>query len=163
MCGTRGHRNGKTRSSLSTTTILRLTGPLNFRSFWQRTAWQWSPIPILSRSGPLWLFPIPQAKALDERSKIWHHWRDSSGISAGTWHDSKKGNSRDASKHGSNAGTTVFVRKGSTLKLLEEFNIQGKQTSFYKYCPGTCGYILVYEWIIQILVSSVKRLILGPR
>jgi hypothetical protein len=27
---------------------------------------------------------------------------------------------------------------------MEEFNIQGKQTSFYKYCPGTFGYTLVY-------------------
>ena len=26
---------------------------------------------------------------------------------------------------------------------MEEFNIQGKQTSFYKYCPGTFGYIFV--------------------
>jgi len=26
---------------------------------------------------------------------------------------------------------------------MEEFNIQGKQTSFYKYCPGTFGYTLV--------------------
>ena len=36
------------------------------------------------------------------------------------------------------------MQKGSTLKVMEEFNIQGKQTSFYKYCPGTFGYILVY-------------------
>jgi len=28
---------------------------------------------------------------------------------------------------------------------MEEFNIQGKQTSFYKYCPGTFGYNLVYK------------------
>jgi hypothetical protein len=28
------------------------------------------------------------------------------------------------------------VQKGSTLKVMEEFNIQDKQTSFYKYCPG---------------------------
>jgi hypothetical protein len=28
---------------------------------------------------------------------------------------------------------------------MEEFNIQGKQTSFYKYCPGTFGYIFVYN------------------
>jgi len=27
---------------------------------------------------------------------------------------------------------------------MEEFNIQGKQTSFCKYCPGTFGYTLVY-------------------
>jgi hypothetical protein len=27
--------------------------------------------------------------------------------------------------------------------VMEEFNIQGKQTSFYKYCPGTFGYIPV--------------------
>ena len=55
----------------------------------------------------------------------------------------QKGTSRDASKHGRNAGTAVFVQKGSTLKVMEEFNIQGKQTSFYKYCPGTFGYIFV--------------------
>ena len=57
----------------------------------------------------------------------------------------QKGTSRDASKHGRNAGTAVFVRKGSTLKVMEEFNIQSKQTSVYKYCPGTFGYILVYK------------------
>jgi len=28
---------------------------------------------------------------------------------------------------------------------MEEFNIQGKQTSFYKYCPVTFGYTLVYD------------------
>jgi len=33
--------------------------------------------------------------------------------------------------------------KGEYLKVMEEFNIQGKQTSFYKYCPGTFGYTLV--------------------
>ena len=44
MWGARGHRNGKTRTSLSTTTIPQLTGPLKFRSFWPRTTWQWSPI-----------------------------------------------------------------------------------------------------------------------
>jgi len=37
-----------------------------------------------------------------------------------------------------------YIRaKGSTLKVMEEFNIQGKQTSFSKYCPGTFGYTLV--------------------
>jgi len=35
------------------------------------------------------------------------------------------------------------MQKGSTLKVMEEFNIQEKQTSFYKYYPGTFGYILV--------------------
>jgi hypothetical protein len=29
------------------------------------------------------------------------------------------------------------------MKVMKEFNIQGKQTSFYKYCPGTFGYTLV--------------------
>ena len=55
----------------------------------------------------------------------------------------QKGTSRDASKHDRKAGTAVFVQKGSTLKVMEEFNIQGKQTSFYKYCPGTFVYIFV--------------------
>ena len=36
----------------------------------------------------------------------------------------QKGTSRDTSKHGRNAGTAVFVQKGSTLKVMEEFNIQ---------------------------------------
>ena len=31
--------------------------------FWPRTTWQWSP--ILTRSGPLWLFPLFQAEASD--------------------------------------------------------------------------------------------------
>jgi len=35
---------------------------------------------------------------------------------------------------------------------MEEFNIQGKQTSFYKYCPGTFGYTLVY---IYEVVSKI--------
>jgi hypothetical protein len=30
------------------------------------------------------------------------------------------------------------------VKVMEEFNIQGKQTSFYMYCPGTFEYILVH-------------------
>jgi len=28
---------------------------------------------------------------------------------------------------------------------MEEFNIQVKQTSFYKYCLGTFGYVLVFN------------------
>jgi len=72
-------------------TMPRLTGPLKFRSFWPRTTWQWPPSPILTLSGPLWLFPLPQAEASDEGSKIRHNWRDWRGIAAGTWHNSKKG------------------------------------------------------------------------
>ena len=90
MCGARGHRNGKTRTSFSTTTKPRFTGPLKFRSFWPRTIWQWSPIP---HSHLIWspvILPLPQAEASDEGSKIWRHWRDSRGIAAGTWHNSKK-------------------------------------------------------------------------
>ena len=30
--------------------------------------------------------------------------------------------------------------------MMEEFNIQGKQTSIYKDCPGTFGYVLVNEY-----------------
>ena len=81
---------GETGTSLSTTTMPRLTGPLKFRSFWSRTTWPWSLIPH-TRSGPLWLFPLPQAEASDEGSNIRHHWRDSRGIAAGTWHNSNKG------------------------------------------------------------------------
>ena len=46
--------------------------------------------------------------------------------------------------------------KGSNLKVMEEFNIQGKQTSFYKYCPGTCGYILVLSEsaMLQLLSTT---------
>jgi len=73
----------------------------------------------------------------------------------------QKGTSRDASKHGRNAGTTVFMQKGSTLKVMEEFNIQGKQTSFYKHCPGTFGYtpVLLLSCNISLLtVGSTATL-----
>ena len=49
------------------------------------------PIP---HTHPIWppvTFSFPQAEASDEGSKIRHHWRDSRGIAAGTWHSSKKG------------------------------------------------------------------------
>jgi len=32
---------------------------------------------------------------------------------------------------------------------MEEFNIQFKQTSFYKYCPGTFRYTLVYRFVFE--------------
>ena len=73
----------------------------------------------------------------------------------------QRGTSRDASTHGRNAGTAVFVQKGSTLKVMEEFNIQGKHTSFYKYCPGTFWYILVYPTFIlqtSFCISTVAKL-----
>jgi len=38
--------------------------------------------------------------------------------------------------------------------MMEEFNIQGKQTSFYKYCPGTFGYTLVV-WLFLKNHSSL--------
>ena len=65
----------------------------------------------------------------------------------------------DASKHSRSAGTAVFMQKGSTLKVMEEFNIQGKQTSFYKYCPGTFGYILVDADMCCILVGNQLHLL----
>jgi len=46
---------------------------------------------------------------------------------------------------------------------MEEFNIQGKQTSFYKYCPGTFGYTLVHMalfnfWIVYSTLFSKKNI-----
>ena len=69
----------------------------------------------------------------------------------------QKGTSRDASKHGRNAGTAVFVQKGSTLKVMEEYIIQSKQTYFYKYYPGTFVYTLVIMCIyMPILRGDVE-------
>ena len=144
MCGARCHRNGKTRTSLSTTTMPRLMGPLKFRSFWSRTTWQWSPIPhthliwppVTFSSSPSWSFGCK----VESSTPLKRLKRNRSGYLT----QFQKGTSKDASKHGRKTGTVVFVQKGSTLKVLEEFNIQGKQTSFYKYCPGTFGYNLVH-------------------
>ena len=141
MCGARGHRNGKTR----TTTMLWLTGPLKFRSFWPRTTWQWSPIPhthlicppVTFSSSPSWSF----GWRVEDSTPLQRFKRNRSGDLT----QFQKETSRNASKHSRNAGTALFVQKGSTLKVMEEFNIQGKQTSFYKYCPGTFGYTLVYS------------------
>ena len=121
----------------------RLTGPLKFRSFWPRTTWQWSPIPhthpiwppVTLSSSPSWSF----GWRVEDSTPLKRFKRNRSGYLT----QFQKGTSRDASNHGRNAGTAVFVQKGSTLKVMEEFNIQGKQTCFYKYYPGTFGYILV--------------------
>ena len=127
--------------------MLRLTGPLKFRSFWPRTTWQWSPNPhtrpiwppVTFSSSPSWSF----GWSVEHSAPLKRFKRNHSGYLT----HFQKGTSRDASKHGGNAGTAVFVQKGSTLKVIEEFNIQGKQTSFYKYCPGTFGYTLLYLFI----------------
>ena len=91
MCVARGHRNGKTRTSLSTTTMPRLIDPLKFRSFWPRTTWQWSPIPYTHPIWPPVTFSSSPSWSFGWRSKIRRYWRDSRGIAVGTWHNSKKG------------------------------------------------------------------------
>ena len=40
---------------------------------------------------PCDIFLFPKLKLSDEGSKIRYHWRDSRGIAAGSWHNSKKG------------------------------------------------------------------------
>jgi len=154
MCGARGHRNGETRTSLSTTTMSRLTGPLKLRCFWPRTTWQWSPIPythpiwppVTFSSSPSWSF----GWRVEHSTQLNRFKRNRSGYLTLF----QKGTSRVASKRGRNAGTAVFVQEGSTLKVMEEFNVQGKQTSFYKYCPGTFGCTLVLECVVRVEVTS---------
>ena len=150
MCGAKGHRNGKTRTSLSTTTMPRLTGPLKFRSFWPRTTWQWSPIPHTHSIWPPVTFSSSPSWSLG--------WRVEDSNRSGYLTQFQKGTSRDASKHGRNAGTAVFVQKGSTLKVIEEFNTQDKRTSFYKYCPGT----FVLKRLSEVLGEKNVPLSLGP-
>jgi hypothetical protein len=40
-------------------------------------------------------------------------------------------------------GQMYFVLKGNTFLVMEEFNLQSKLNSFYKYCPGSFGYTVV--------------------
>ena len=71
MCGARGHRNWKTIPSLSTTTMPRLTGPLKFRSFWQRTM-TLIPHPPYSpdlAACDLFLFPKLKLEEIQEESQ----------------------------------------------------------------------------------------------
>ena len=101
------------------------------------------PSPILTRSGPLVTFSSSPSWSfgwrVEDSTPLNRFKRNRSGYLT----QFEKRTSRDASKHGRNAGTAVFVQKGSTLKVMEEFNIQGKKISFYQYCTGTFGYILV--------------------
>ena len=121
-------------------------------SFWPRTTWQWSPIPHTHLIWPLWLF-----FSSSPRCSLGWRVEDSTPLKrfksnrSGYLTQFLKVTYREASKHGRNAGTAVFVQNGSNLKVTEEFNIQCKQTPFYKYCPGTFGYTLVYN-IISILI-----------
>ena len=134
----------------------RLTGPLKFCSFWPRTKWQWSPIPpthpiwpsVTFSSSPSWSF----GWGVEDSTPLKRFKRNRSGYLT----QFQEGTSRDASQHGRKAGTAVFVRKGSTLKVMEELNIQGKQTSFYKYCPGTFGYALVVFKVCRLLAYSTR-------
>ena len=55
------------------------------------------------------------------------------------------------------------MQKGGTLKVMEEFNIQVKQTSFYKYCPGTFGYTLVDHSQPKICYPLGTKINIHPR
>jgi len=82
----------------------------------------------------------------------------------------------DASKHDRNAGTAVFVQKGNTLKVMEEFNTQGKQflftstvleildTSLYIYTVGrvssVCTLCTIYTVCTVCTVCSVYSMYL---
>ena len=68
------------------------------------------------------------------------HRTDSRGIAVGTWHYSKKGLPGMLPSRAEMMGLLYSCKRGV---LWRWFNIQGKQTSFYKYCPGTFGYTLV--------------------
>ena len=127
--------------------------------------------PVTFSSSPSWSF----GWRVEDSTPLKRFKRNRSGYLT----QFQKGTSRDASKHGRKAGTAVFVQKGSTLKVMEEFNIQvkqtqfykgstlkvmeefniqGKQTSFYKYCPGTFGYILVcYNKVLPPIRHAVTN------
>jgi hypothetical protein len=67
----------------------------------------------------------------------------------------------DRSGRPSTATTTSKVEQvRATLKVMEEFNIQGKQTSFYKYCPGTVGYTLAYTYVSCIQICHYVTAVL---
>ena len=88
---------------------------IKFRSFCPRTTWQWSPIPhthpiclpVTFSSSPSWSFEW----RVEDSTPLKRFKRNRSGY----FTQFQKGTSRDASKHGTNAGTTVFVQKGSTV------------------------------------------------
>ena len=87
MCGVRGHRNGKTRSSLSITTMLRLTGRLcKVSQFLVKNS-----ITVVPHTHPIW--PPVTYSSSPSWSFGWRveDWRDSRGIAAGTRYSSKKG------------------------------------------------------------------------
>ena len=101
---------------------------------------------------PIWphvTFPLPQAE-LRMKGRRFDTIEEIQEESQRVLIQFQKGTSRDASKDGRNAGTAVFVQKGSTLKAMEEFNLPGKQTSFYKYCPGAFGYTLLQYQLLNL-------------
>ena len=140
MCGARGHRNGKTRSSLSTTTMLRLTGPLKFRSFGQEQHDSGPPYSPDLAPCDFFLFPKLKLRMKGRRLDTIEEIQEESQQVLDTV---PKRVFQECFQAWQKCWTAVFMQKGSALKVMEEFNIQGKHTSFYKYCPGTFGYILV--------------------
>ena len=137
MCGERGHRNGKTRTSLHTTRMLRLTGPLKFRSFWPRT---WVvPHPLYSPDLRRDFFLFPKLK-LRMKGRRFDTTGDSRRIAAGTWQNSKKGLPGKLPSMAEKLGPLYSCKRGVLWRWWKNLTSKGKQTSFYKYCPGTFGY-----------------------
>jgi len=70
MCGARGHRNGKTRTSLSTTTMPWLTGPLKFLAKNNMTAIPHSPHSPDLAPCDFFLFPKLKGQRFDTTEEI---------------------------------------------------------------------------------------------
>jgi hypothetical protein len=123
-------------------TTSRLTLPSSPSSFWRNTKCMLSPPPtVLSWFGTLWLLPIYKNEIVAERTLFWYHW-DPGRIAESAWHWQKR-TSRKRFKNGGDGGIGVYMREGTTSRMMAADGPYGEFYDFYSVSPKYFGYTFV--------------------
>jgi hypothetical protein len=100
------------------------------------------PPTVLSWFGNLWLLPISKNETEAERTPVWYHWRPNRRQCL-TF--SQKRTSMKRSKNGGDGGTDVYMKEGTTSRVMAADRPHGEFYDFYSVSPEYLGQTLVYR------------------
>jgi hypothetical protein len=113
---------GENRHDCFTMTTPRITLPSSPSRFWRNKKWLSSPSTVVPWFGALWLLPISKNEIEAKRMPVWYHWGDLGRIVESAWHWQKR-TSRKRFKNWGDGGTGVYMREGSTSRVMRKIGL----------------------------------------
>jgi hypothetical protein len=128
------------------------TSVLN-QHFWRNIKWLSSPTHCTPDLAPCDYFLYPKNESETERTPVWYHWEDSSRIAESIWHCLKR-TSRKHSKNVGVGGTGVYMREGTTSRVMAADRPYGEFYDFCSVSPEYFGYSLMWLSDLQLCNAS---------